>query len=326
MKQEELITSLHNLNTNKDSTTWDYRTQQLAPHKPFLLLSILDGIRIGWIERPKITLSQDLIEIFFRYWNQIMGKDRNTTIALPFFHMKSEPFWKLQYTDGAEPYSNSPSLGGLLKRVAFAKIDDQLFQMMFDDEGRQIITKVILNSYFSEEVGERIKNIHQINIGAYQYAHQLELMAAEPFEKYHADSDNSDYSFQKSQQRQYGFGLKVRQNYEHRCAVCRTRVKTPNGESLVEGAHIIPWSESKNNDPRNGLALCKTHHWMFDAYLLTVKPDFQIKLSTWLKEESEEIEQTLTWDREEILLPKAQQYFPSELALEEHYQEFESAG
>ena len=64
---------------------------------------------------------------------------------------------------------------------------------------------------------------------------------------------------------------------------------------------------------------------MFDTYLLTVKPDFQIKLSAWLKEEGEQIEQTLTWDREEILLPKEQRYFPSELALKEHYQEFKSA-
>ena len=325
MTQQEILTAIKSLNANKDSTTWDSRTQLLAPHKPFLLLSILDGIHIGWIDKPQIKLSQDLIETFFRYWNQIMGKDRNTTIALPFFHMKSEPFWELQYTDEAEPYSNSPSLGGLLKRLAYVQIDDQLFQMMCDEEGRQIITGTILNTYFSEDVREQITNIHQINIGAYQYAHQLELMAAEPFEKYHTDNDTNHYSLQKRQQREYGFGLKVRQNYEHRCAVCRARVKTPNGESLVEGAHIIPWSESKNNDPRNGLALCKTHHWMFDAYLLTVKPDFQIKLSAWLKEEGEEIEQTLIWDREEILLPKEQRYFPSELALEEHYQEFKSA-
>jgi len=191
MKQQEILRSLKNLNANKDSTTWNPRTRQLAPHKPFLLLSILDGIHIGWINRPKITLSQDLIETFFRYWTQIIGEDRNTTIALPFFHMKSEAFWELQYNDGAEPYTNSPSLGGLLKRVAYAKIDDQLFQMMSEKEGRQIITGAILNTYFSRDIREQITSIHQINIGAYQYAHQLELMATEPFEKYHADNDTS---------------------------------------------------------------------------------------------------------------------------------------
>ncbi len=325
MTQKEIISSIQNLNANKDSTTWDSRTRQLAPHKPFLLLNVLDGIEIGWISQPRITLTQDLIETFFRYWNHIMGEDRNTTIALPFFHMNSEPFWELQYKEGMSPYTNSPSLGGLMKRVNYAKIDDSLFAMMNEDEGKQYIIETILQTYFSEELHEQILDIHHINIGAYRYAKQLELLAAEPFEKYHSDDDKEVYKWQKKQQRQYGFGLKVRENYNHQCAICRGRVKTPNGKSLVEGAHIIPWSKSKNDDPRNGLALCKTHHWMFDTYLLTVKPDFQIKLSTWLKEEGKEIEQTLTWDQEEILLPKEQRYFPSAQALEEHYQEFKSA-
>ena len=94
MTQEEIISSIQHLNVNKDSTTWDNRTYQLAPHKPILLLSIMDGIEIGWISEPRISLSskQDLIETFFRYWNQVMGKERITTMALPFYHMSSEPF------------------------------------------------------------------------------------------------------------------------------------------------------------------------------------------------------------------------------------------
>ncbi|MGD8749749.1 MAG: HNH endonuclease [Balneolaceae bacterium] len=322
MTQEEVRSSIQNLNANKDSTTWDHRTRQLAPHKPFLLLSIIDGIEIGWIKDAQITLSQDLIETFFRYWKQIMGEDRKTTIALPFFHMNSEPFWDLQYKEGKTPYKNSPSLGGLIDRVDYAKIDDQLFAMMKDQKEEQAIISIILQHYFSDELLQQILDIHHINIGAYQYAQQLELLAAEPFIKYHADKDSESYSWQKTQKRRQGFGLKVRENYDHRCAICRSRVRTQNGESLVEGAHIIPWNKSKNDDPRNGLALCKTHHWMFDAYLLTIQPDYHIKLSTWLKEEGEKIDKTLAWDREEILLPGERRFLPSVEALEERYEQF----
>jgi putative restriction endonuclease len=237
--------------------------------------------------------------------------------------MKSEPFWELQYNEGMSPYKNSPSLGGLMKRVDFAQIDDNLFSMMRDDEGKQIVTETILETYFAEELHDQILNIHQINIGAYRYAEQLELLAAEPFEKYHTENDDEDfYSWQKTQQRRQGFGLKVRKNYKNKCAICRARVKTPNGASLVEGAHIIPWNESKNDDPRNGLALCKTHHWMFDSYLLTVQPDYRIKLSSWLKEEGERIEHTLNWDREEIFLPGDLRYWPNKEALEDHCARF----
>lgn len=322
MKQKEIVSSLKKLNANKDTTTWDHHTRQMAPHKPFLLLSVMDGIEIGWISQPHVSLTQDLIETFFRYWNHIMGEDRNTTIALPFFHMKSEPFWELQYKEGMNPYTNSPSLGGLMKRLEYARIDDRLFAMMNENKSKKHITETILQTYFSEDLHEQVLDIHHINIGAYRYAMQLELLAAEPFEKYRKDNAKDVYKWQKEQQRQYGFGLKVRENYNHQCAICRARVKTPNGKSLVEGAHIIPWSKSKNDDPRNGLALCKTHHWMFDTYLLTVQPDYRIKLSLWLKEEGEKIENTLALEKEEILLPEKQRFLPSEEALKDHFEQF----
>ena len=131
---------------------------------------------------------------------------------------------------------------------------------------------------------------------------------------------------QKVQQRRQGFGIKVRNNYMHRRAICRARICTPNGESLVEGAHIIPWSESKNDDPRNGLALCKTHHWMFDAYLLAIQPDYHIQLSQWLIEEREKVENTLVWNKMRILLPNREQVKPNAEALEERYKKFLNNG
>jgi putative restriction endonuclease len=210
MTEAEIIQYLKNLQTDKNSTIWDERTQGGAPHKPFLLLSIIDGIEIGWITNPRIQLIQDLIETFFRYWDQVMGEERKTTIAFPFYHMQSEPFWQLIYKDGKQPYKNSPSLGGLMDRVIYAKIDDQLFSMMRDEEGKQLITKVILNTYFSKEVHGQILNIHQINIGAYRYARQLELLAAEPFQKYHVEKEEESYTWQKTQQRKQGFRIKVR--------------------------------------------------------------------------------------------------------------------
>jgi len=325
MTQKEILTAIQNLNSNKDSTTWNFRTQQLAPHKPFLLLSIMDGITVGLIEQPKIKLTQDLIETFFRYWNLIMGKDRKTTIALPFFHMRSEPFWELRYHEGMQPYKNSPSLGGIIKRIKHARINEQLFTLMQKEKGRQIISSSILESYFSKKVQKKIQHIQQINIGAYRYAQHLDLLASEPFQKYHIDkNDNPSYSWQQKQQRKYGFGIKVRENYTHRCAICRAKVQTPSGESLVEGAHIIPWSKSKNDDPRNGLALCKTHHWMFDTHLLTVQPNYQIKLSNWLKREGDQIDNTIDWDSKKILLPTNKQFLPNKKALEDHYQKFNS--
>jgi putative restriction endonuclease len=202
-------------------------------------------------------------------------------------------------------------------------MDDEIFRVMHDKKENETLTKTILETYFSPEIHDVILDIHAVNIGAYSYAKQLELIAAEPFKKYHAVKESpQSYSWQKKQQRKYGFGLRIRNNYTDKCALCRASIKTPRGESLVEGAHIIPWSKSNNDDPRNGLALCKTHHWMFDSYLLTIKPDYRIKLSQWLKTESERIDNTISLDKTKILLPADKRYLPNKKALNNHYNRF----
>ena len=46
--------------------------------------------------------------------------------------------------------------------------------------------------------------------------------------------------------------------------------------SIVDAAHIHQFADSRNNDPRNGLALCKNAHWLFDNGLWTLSDDYQV--------------------------------------------------
>lgn len=52
------------------------------------------------------------------------------------------------------------------------------------------------------------------------------------------------------------------------CAVCDLSVP-----GVIEAAHIVPKEHSGTDDDRNGLALCATHHRMFDAGLFGVNPN-----------------------------------------------------
>jgi len=36
---------------------------------------------------------------------------------------------------------------------------------------------------------------------------------------------------------------------------------------LNTATHLIPFSESRNDHPTNGLALCKNHHWAMDRVM-----------------------------------------------------------
>lgn len=66
------------------------------------------------------------------------------------------------------------------------------------------------------------------------------------------------------------FQRTVRIGYENRCALCGRGMLTPAHVPEVEAAHIIPRSVNGSNDVRNGLALCRSHHWAFDRLLWTV--------------------------------------------------------
>src|ERR1700730_12969841 len=43
----------------------------------------------------------------------------------------------------------------------------------------------------------------------------------------------------------------------------------------VDAAHIHQFADSRNNDPRNGLALSKNAHWLFDNGLWALTDDFK---------------------------------------------------
>lgn len=83
------------------SSVWTADTQYRAPHKPFLLLTILDLFAQGRIQSNLIEISAELGESFAGYW-RIVIPHRRGNIALPFFHLRSSPFWHLIPNPGQE--------------------------------------------------------------------------------------------------------------------------------------------------------------------------------------------------------------------------------
>ena len=63
-----------------------------APHKPLLLLSVIDLLRQGQILENKIFPSPDLAEVFLKYWSRVVV-NRTHNFAMPFFHLQGDKFW-----------------------------------------------------------------------------------------------------------------------------------------------------------------------------------------------------------------------------------------
>ena len=65
------------------------------------------------------------------------------------------------------------------------------------------------------------------------------------------------------------FAAAVKAAYRNRCAYCGLAFGGIEGIiSGIDAAHILAWSSYDLDVLRNGIALCKLHHWAFDAALM----------------------------------------------------------
>jgi putative restriction endonuclease len=82
--------------------SWTVVTHGQAPHKPILLLSVLDLFAQGRISINLIEITPELGELFAVYWSKVMPPERRGNLALPFFHLRSSGFWHLAPQPGQE--------------------------------------------------------------------------------------------------------------------------------------------------------------------------------------------------------------------------------
>lgn len=65
------------------------------------------------------------------------------------------------------------------------------------------------------------------------------------------------------------FSQSVRAAYGYRCAFCGLKLGRLEGvRSGIDAAHILAWSKHELDVLPNGIALCKLHHWAFDAGIM----------------------------------------------------------
>ena len=121
--------------------TWIEATKRKSPHKPLLLLAVLDLVHRGVITTPYIDVTGDLVELnelFNRYWRRIIPLGR-TSSTFPFSRFDREPFWELVSQPGTTItpaiLNNTSSVTCLRKHALGAMLDEGLFRVMQSGEG-----------------------------------------------------------------------------------------------------------------------------------------------------------------------------------------------
>ena len=123
----------------------------------------------------------------------------------------------------------------------------------------------------------------------------------------------------KTRVNQAFFRNTVLASYDFKC--CITGINNPN---LLIAGHIIPWSEDKKNrlNPRNGLCLNPLHDKAFENGLITILPDYKIKISRILKEDAHDSIESyfLKFENHKINFPT--RFLPDKQFLEAHNAKF----
>lgn len=300
------------LRSDTSRSRWPANTCYRAPHKPLLLLSVMDLVAEGKISTNLIEITPDLGELFTLYWSRVMPPDQRGNLALPFFHLKSDGFWHLMPRPGMEPVLKGVrqirSVNQLTELLIGASLDKDLYRLFQRDRIREQFRALLIDMYFTPETRPGLIEQGIINLEAYKYSESLIEQARKQRE---AESLSVEHPMRPAA-RDQGFRRAVVIAYDHRCAVCGVRMMTADGHTVVDAAHIKPWSISFNDNPRNGMALCKLCHWAFDEGMISVSEKYVVVASPQLNAEQNLPGHVVTFASRKIIGPKDEGLWPDQ--------------
>ena len=224
-----------------------------SPHKPLLLLCIIDMVEEGEINTPWIRYSPVLFFRFQSYWETVYERQQNKPdMRLPFHALGGErdQVWTRYMDDG------TPSRSRETTRLCC--IDESLLNCLQDASFRQEARLRLITTYFTPA--------EQISL-----CEKLKLPEPSTAEIAAIKENAETYKIRLVKGRDARFRSIVLLNYKFTCVLTGYSLNTTK-ENIVVAAHIHQHSISGNDDPRNGLALTPDAHWMFDRGLWTAEP------------------------------------------------------
>ncbi|MBD2108503.1 HNH endonuclease [Nodosilinea sp. FACHB-13] len=298
------------LNVNK------HRERGAAPHKPVLLISVIELIEQGKIRLNQVPLSPELISTFLKYWRSLVRTDHQSDISLPFVHLTGDEFWHLTFYPDSET-ATPTGLGrkgvtAVRRIVQYAWLDPELFSILQDPGQRVTLLRVLIDSWFSGRSNE----IEQLSL-----IDEFELVKTQLLREGGATYNVEDLKDEENiVVRNGAFRKIVVSLYDQRCAFCRLRIISADGQDIVDGAHIKPFAEFRDDRFVNGLALCKNHHWAFDHGWFGVDDDYRIVIpqERFMEEPAVESREMVAFGGETIGLPEEREFRPSLEGLKWH--------
>lgn len=136
-------------------TLGNYRGR-ISLSKPLYLLSLIECVKYGKLCCNKFGLDDVCLQqMFISQYEKVYGEKKCylSTFLKPFYHLASSPFYHLIWKRGFEPpsMSSSPSAKYLREHLLYAKLDDDLWELLQDAESREYIKQSIIKRYLTKQ-------------------------------------------------------------------------------------------------------------------------------------------------------------------------------
>ncbi len=289
-----------------------------APHKPVLLISILQMYQNGKLKDDKIFISPELISLFKANWSLLVVSNHTCNIAYPFYHLKSSTFWKLIPKNQVSNLNFRVSLSNLNALVECAVIADDLFNLALNHESNTVLSQILLNEFFPQ-TKDRI--VRSASTQEKLFSKIEDDILHESPAKYSAkmkkliEQEDEEEVFMRGGL----FKREIPKIYKNTCCISGMRIDSTINISMIDACHIVPFSESYDDTITNGIALCPNLHRAFDRGLISINENYEVIISgrRIFKEETSDYG-IRKFEGKQIILPYKAEYFPSQHNLSWH--------
>ncbi len=282
----------------------------VAPHKPVLLISVIELIEKGIVSENKIYINADLVGTFKENWQLLVNTLHQPDFTQPFYYLQSDkaagqPFWFLIPYGGCQINAHIKSVNTLASVVAYGSFSEELYLLLNDPVYRLTIKEGLLNTYFPKT------RQNLIGVQKYEgYIHQLEdYILNEPETQYkRVKIETEEDAFVRGGL----FKKLVSKAYSTTCSFTGMQLSSTYGHNFIDACHIVPFSLAHDDKISNGIALCPNMHRAFDRGLLSIDQDYRIIISSGVIEDAQHVHNIKQLEGKRINLPLGQQYYPSQ--------------
>lgn len=288
------------------------RAHGIAPHKPILLISVLQNFQDGSQRNQRIYITPELVALFKTNWSLLVTTKHDCRISYPFYYLKSDKFWKLKPRTG---FDDIDRMGSMIKSFAnlnaaieCAIIDDNLFELMKDKRSNEILLHFLLDEYFPnsnsnftispncpskvlDEIEDKI-----LKESSQEYRKEIRQLL---------NQKNEEEIFLRGSM----FKREIPKIYNNTCCISGMRIDATENISMIDACHIVPFSESYDDTITNGIALCPNLHRAFDRGLIGIDENYRVLISNTFKENNTDYSIS-NFEGKEIHLPSVKNYYP----------------